>query len=160
MVLNFKIVEFHSFFEEEIQNNVLDSLLTYNLIENDVIKFRKAETKRIISYFIIYHITKKVRKRGKEKSVVVVQPKILNKDISFFDYIDTEALEVSICTFIRKTLKILSKSTPNQVILFSKQMITEFVEELDIKDIKDKVLKELEDIYNKSITKVNIEGEQ
>ena len=36
-------------------------------------------------------------------------------------------------------------------------MINEFVSQLDIKDIKDKVIKELEDIYNKAITKVNIE---
>lgn len=42
--------------------------------------------------------------------------------------------------------------------LDTKSLITEFVESLEIKASKDKVLKELEDIYNRSITKVTIEN--
>ena len=64
-------------------------------------------------------------------------------------------LEIS-SDFVQEELKV--SENYESVHMDTKTLITEFVSNLEIKDIKDKVLKEIEEIYNKSITKVNIES--
>lgn len=57
-----------------------------------------------------------------------------------------------------ETTELTANDNYEIVHLDTKSLITEFIESLDIKELKDKVLKEIEEIYNKSITKVNIES--
>jgi DNA repair exonuclease SbcCD nuclease subunit len=64
-------------------------------------------------------------------------------------------LEVS-SDFVQKEVKI--SESYESVHLDIGSLITEFITNLDITDIKDKVFKEMEEIYNKALTKVNIES--
>ena len=120
MILNFKAIEFHDFFDRDIQTDILNALSQYQLIENNVIRFRKPEAKRIISYYIIYHIMKAINECKANKTVFVVQPHILNDDIMFFKYVSSEAMGDSVCKYIQKTLKMLSKAYPDRVMLFDR----------------------------------------
>jgi DNA repair exonuclease SbcCD nuclease subunit len=59
--------------------------------------------------------------------------------------------------FVQEELKV--SENYESVHLDTEKLIEEFVNNLDITAIKDKVLKEIEEIYNKAITKVNIESD-
>jgi len=120
MTHNLKVIEFQTFFDEIIQHDIIDSLDAFKLIDNDCILFRKKEAKNAISYFIVYHITKKLKESKGEKLVFTVQPSVINVNNDFNSYIENDVLRNRILKFIMQILKMVMKSHPDHIHIFKK----------------------------------------
>lgn len=120
MTRNINLLDFNTFFIEHIQKNILDSLLIYKLLDKNVINLRNSDTKRLITYFIAYHISKVIsmENSGLYKPVCVIQPEILNETLEICTYCNIEQLK----NIILPILKGLKKSNPNNVIILKKKM--------------------------------------
>lgn len=137
MIYNITPIEFHTLFETTIEPDIISSLSVYNLLANNIVNLKNQETKRLISYFIVYHIIKKIKESKIDKNVVVVQPFILN-NINISNYCtDTNQYTILYQKIIKNILKILQKAYPNNLMILKRIM-----------DIKAKDT--MEYIFNKS----------
>jgi hypothetical protein len=122
MIYNIIPIDFQNLFLDRIQKDILDSLFTYKLLQNNTINIRNKETNRLISYFIIYHVIKTITEGKIDKSIIILQPNIFNCDDILYGYISEPKDLETFYNLIRKILKILSKTYPSNVILLKKFM--------------------------------------
>lgn len=131
MIHNIKPVDFNTFFVENIQKDIIDYLYTYKLIDNNKINLRNAETRRIVHYFTLYRILKKVGigtlTPVNDRIVIVIQPYIINPDIEICNYCNVDQLK----NHMKLLFGLLNKSYPNKVIQLKKFMDLESPDTLE-----------------------------
>jgi hypothetical protein len=118
MIYNILPIEFHTLFNNTIKHDIIDGLLAYKLFKDNMLNLRNKETKRLISYFITYHLVKKIKESKEDKTVIVIQPFIINECQDLCD----STIHPSLCIHIKTILKILSKSYPTNIVFLKHVM--------------------------------------
>ena len=118
MIYNVKLLDFNEFFNNTIQKEILDTFFIYKLFDkDDQINLRNSQVKNIINYFIILFTSKFINVINNEKTVIVIQPNIVD-GTNISNYCEINSLR----NIIKKTLKILQNKYPHNIVLLKKSM--------------------------------------
>ena len=115
---NIQLIDFNTFFKEQCQIPILDTLFIYKLFDNNKqVNLRNKEVKNIITYHIAFYACKIFKSSNNDNTVLVVQPNIIDGE-GFIDYCDIDTLKNQILKFL-KTFKI---SYPKNIVILKNPM--------------------------------------
>lgn len=107
------LIDFEDFYNNTISINVLDALHTYKHIQESKIDLKSKEVKSIILNFVSYHVAKLINLDSIDKSILIIQPYIINKS-EILNYINSVELFKSM---LLKNLKALKQNFPKRIII-------------------------------------------
>jgi len=114
----YTIKDFEDLFNKEIYPTVINTLVVYDLISNDLINTRKHETKKFLVHFVILYVIKFIDDRKIDHPLLYVK-----KDLFTNDELDSFGSTIVFKKIIKQTLKTLSQKYPERF-LFSKNNYT------------------------------------
>ncbi len=151
-IYNFNCKEFNNIFNDDIYLEVINSCNSYKLIVNNTLNFKNKDAKNLLTYFTILYTIKYIKLViNDNKNVVVVQPSLIHLNDATVIF-DTKTIN----NIINKTLHIIKKSYPNNIIFLKVESCIDNPDILQIIFNKcNKILpinnKQLKDIYNQTI---------